>query len=91
MLYLTYKSKTIDIIYVQNVFPVYTNIVVFEIPLDINYNDIIKRLSEQGIKTVPFGPQQIRLVTHLDFTDLMLDRTIEVLKKLSVKGKKKNC
>jgi threonine aldolase len=71
--------------YVQNVFPVYTNIVVFEIPLDINYMHLIELLFMHGIKTVPFGLNQIRLVTHLDFTDIMLEKTIEVLNKLSIK------
>jgi threonine aldolase len=31
-------------------------------------------MSEKGIKAVKFGKDQVRLVTHLDFTDEMLER-----------------
>jgi hypothetical protein len=31
----------------------------------------------------PFGKQTVRMVTHLDFTGNMVDRVIEVLRRLS--------
>lgn len=78
------EIKTLN--YIQSVLPIYTNIVVVEILSGINYLDIIEQLSNHGIKTVPFGPNQIRLVTHLDFTDPMLDKTISVFNKISTNG-----
>lgn len=66
--------------YVKKVLPVYTNIVVFEIVENIGFNTILEKLSNENILAVAFGPQQIRLVTHLNFTDEMLEKTIEVLK-----------
>lgn len=68
--------------FVKSVLPVYTNIVVFEVQDDLLHTDLIARLHQQNIKTVAFGPQQIRLVTHLDFTEKMLERTVGVFKKL---------
>ena len=42
-----------------------------------------KKLAEQNIKAVAFGTQTIRFVTHLDFTDEMLQKTVDVLTKIS--------
>ena len=39
--------------------------------------------SPQEITLPAFGKQKIRFVTHLDFTDEMLETVIEVLKKLN--------
>ena len=69
--------------FVKNVNPVVTNIVIFEVIESIDFNLIIQQLADQNIKVVPFGPQQIRLVTHLNFTDEMLERTVAILKSLN--------
>jgi len=66
--------------YVANVLPVFTNIIIFEVVETIDFTTIIKKLAAKDIKVVAFGPQQIRLVTHLNYTDEMLERTISVLK-----------
>jgi threonine aldolase len=65
--------------FVKDAWSVYTNIVVFEVQDDILHTDIIDKLNQENIRTVAFGPQQIRLVTHLDFTENMLERTVQVL------------
>ncbi|PJB15138.1 MAG: threonine aldolase [Flavobacteriales bacterium CG_4_9_14_3_um_filter_32_8] len=70
--------------FVKEVLPVYTNIVVFEIIDTIDYQSIIKKLAEKNVKVVAFGPQQIRMVTHLNFTDDMLTETISILKNLAI-------
>ena len=69
--------------YVKEVSPVITNIVIFEIVDSIDFNLIIQKLADKNIKVVPFGPQQIRLVTHLNFTDEMLEETIQALNSLN--------
>ena len=69
--------------YVKKVLPVATNIVVFEVIDAIDFKLIIEKLAVKNIKVVAFGPQQIRFVTHLNFTDEMLEKTIQVLKTLS--------
>lgn len=70
--------------YVKLVLPVYTNIVVFEIVDTIDYNSIIHKLAEKNLKVVSFGSQQIRMVTHLNFTDDMLSEAISILKSLTI-------
>lgn len=76
-------AKTLEnCVYVKEVLPVYTNIVVFEVRPQWTPHSIIEQLEYQGIKAVAFGPQQVRLVTHLDITDAMLEKTTNVLKKV---------
>jgi threonine aldolase len=72
-----------ELSFVKEVYPVVTNIVIFEVIEKLDFNLIIKQLADKSIKVVPFGPQQIRLVTHLNFTDEMLEQTIQILKSLN--------
>jgi threonine aldolase len=44
---------------------------------------VLAKLSEHNIKAIKFGAQEIRFVTHLDFDDLMLEKTVDVIKRLS--------
>ncbi len=69
--------------YVESVLPVYTNIVIFNLrPEKITGDAFEKKLSDNGIKISAFGKHTIRMVTHMDFDDAMLERTIEVLKSI---------
>lgn len=68
--------------FVKKVLPVHTNIVVFEVQDDLLHSKVIEKLNQENIRTVAFGPQQIRLVTHLDFTEKMLERTLQVLQNI---------
>jgi threonine aldolase len=45
-------------------------------------DDLVLKLKKEGIVSTGFGKQTIRFVTHLDFTDAMLDKTIRVLKQI---------
>ncbi len=66
--------------YVDEVFPVQTNILIFKLNDSMRDTDFIAKLSEKNIKAIIFGPQTIRFVTHLDFTDSMMEEVISVLK-----------
>ena len=77
------KEALENLSYVKKVLPVYTNIVVFEVIDEIDFTTVITKLEEKGLRSVAFGPQQIRLVTHLDFTDDMLTESIKILKSLA--------
>jgi threonine aldolase len=66
--------------YIANVLPVDTNIIIFNLNEKISPEKFVKQLFDNGIKAVGFGKQAIRFVTHLDFTDEMLEKTISVLK-----------
>jgi threonine aldolase len=68
--------------FVNEVMPVDTNIVVSKFNNDYPLDQFISKLESHQIKTVPFGKQALRMVTHLDFTDDMLDYTLMILKGL---------
>ncbi len=68
--------------YVNEVYPPDTNILIFTLKDTITGNQFLQYLAEHHIKAIAFGPQQIRFVTHLDFTDEMCNQVIEVLRKL---------
>ncbi|MFY9311522.1 MAG: GntG family PLP-dependent aldolase [Bacteroidia bacterium] len=67
--------------YVDNLLPVETNIVIFNLDKKIKPESFIRTLAENNIKASGFGKQAVRFVTHLDFTDQMLDEVEKVLKK----------
>jgi len=69
--------------WVKSVMPVDTNIVIFSVIDQITPEKVLSKLAEQQIKAIKFGAQEIRLVTHLDFDDTMLEKAIETIKKLS--------
>lgn len=66
--------------FVESVRPVRTNIVIFDLKPPFTADSFLAKLREKGILAVPFGPQTVRFVTHLDVTEAMIERTIEVLK-----------
>jgi threonine aldolase len=68
--------------WVKSVMPVDTNIVIFEVADGITPEQCLAKFAEHNIKALAFSATEIRLVTHLDFDDLMLDNTIDVLKKI---------
>ncbi|HET6990354.1 MAG TPA: GntG family PLP-dependent aldolase, partial [Bacteroidia bacterium] len=75
------RAKTIGEImsklpYIANVLPVETNIIIFNLNDKLSPEKFVKQLSENGIKATGFGKQAIRFVTHLDFTDEMLEKTV---------------
>lgn len=67
--------------FVKEILPVETNIVVFKLIDTVLQDKFINELAEKGVKVAAFGKQTIRLVAHLDIDDLMLEKTIEILKK----------
>lgn len=69
--------------YVESVMPVDTNIVIFTLTSRYSEKDFIAALKENDILASATGPQTVRFVTHLDFTDTMAGKVAEVLRKLS--------
>lgn len=55
--------------FAKTVYPVATNIVIFELPGDIRGTDFVNTMAAKGIKCASFGGRMVRFVTHLDFTD----------------------
>ena len=67
--------------YIKELLPVDTNIVVFTLQDDADAGKFLDYLSANNIKGVAFGKNTVRFVTHLDVTDNMVEKTIEILKK----------
>ena len=63
--------------------PVDSNILILTIADNLTTEIVLKKLADQQVKAVKFGPKEIRMVTHLDVDDSMIEHTISVCKKLS--------
>jgi threonine aldolase len=68
--------------FVTEVFPVDTNIVVAVMDEKMPLANVIDRLKEKGVIAVPFGPQMLRMVTHLDVNDQDVDQVLEAIRAL---------
>lgn len=67
---------------VENLRPVVTNILIFDVKAPETAASFLEKLSRHGIKAASFGPKTLRFVTHLDFTENMLNQVLEILPKL---------
>lgn len=76
------EATLMSVNYVESILPVYTNIVIFNLKKEMSGESFEKKLASENIKISAFGKQTIRMVTHLDFTEDMLHKTIDVLKKI---------
>tara|TARA_R110002096_G_scaffold169779_11_gene341602 strand:+ start:5457 stop:6464 length:1008 start_codon:yes stop_codon:yes gene_type:complete len=69
------KSKS----YVQSIYPVETNIVIFKLKEDYPSEQFISEMKSKGILVAGMGPQIIRMVTHLDVDDQGMEYLLENL------------
>lgn len=65
--------------YVMDILPVDTNIIILSIDSAYGSERLLDELRSKGILGVPFGKNTIRFVTHLDFTDEMLQIIEEIV------------
>lgn len=70
--------------WVEGVKPVDTNIVILAVKASFSPEQVLQKLNESNIKALKFGPKEIRMVTHLDFDDTMLEKTIDTFKKITL-------
>lgn len=68
--------------YIKETYPVDTNIVITELK-NISAVEFLSALEKQDVHAVPFGPNLVRFVTHLDFDDDQLTQLESVLSKIS--------
>jgi threonine aldolase len=78
------ESVLNELSWVKEVVPVETNIVVAILNDASKRDQLIQQLKSEGILIMAFGEGMLRMVTHLDNSDADIDRTCEVLRKLSV-------
>lgn len=65
--------------FVENIRPVQTNILIFDIRSPLTASQVIASLDEHGVRASGFGPQTIRFVTHLDVSMEMIQSTVAIL------------
>lgn len=68
--------------FVQQVLPVETNIVIFELKPGESAPALVSRLKEKNILGYAIAPNRVRLVLHLDISKEMVDQTIKVISSL---------
>lgn len=68
--------------FVSEIMPVETNIIIFLLKQPWTSQKFVQKLSEFNILGHPISSTQVRLVTHLDVTPDMVQKTIDVINKL---------
>jgi len=68
--------------FVTEIFPAETNIIIFGVKQPWTAQSLVEKLKESDILGHPISPMQVRLVTHLDVTPVMVEKTIDVITKL---------
>jgi threonine aldolase len=68
--------------FVKMMLPVETNIIIFELDKSLSAPQLVDRLKQQGILGYAIAPDRVRLVTHLDITPEMTEKTIQVFNQL---------
>ncbi len=69
--------------FIKKVEPIETNIIIFEIDgKAMTELDFVNKLAEKGISIIGMGQGKLRIVTHMDYTDLMHESFLAILKNL---------
>ena len=66
--------------FVRKVRPVATNIVIFDLIDELSADDALAQLEQSGIRGLAFGPNTIRLVTHLNITTENYQEILKIIK-----------
>ncbi len=81
-----HAKKIADVIatkdFVQLVLPVETNIIIFELKDGMTAPELVNTLKNSSILGYAISPNRVRLVTHLDISPAMVQKTIEVFTQL---------
>ncbi|MDC3260595.1 beta-eliminating lyase-related protein [Winogradskyella sp.] len=64
---------------IEKVEPIETNILIFELKSHVNETDFLNGLSEKGIQIIGMGSNKLRMVTHLNYSDTMHERLLQIL------------
>jgi len=75
-------SKLAECSWVLSVAPVETNIIVFSVQSHIEDNLVIEKLKQKGIAISLLAKGSLRMVTHLDYKEVMHTYVLETLEKL---------
>jgi threonine aldolase len=68
--------------FVKLVLPVETNIIIIELDVSISAPAFVAKMKEESIIPYAIAPNRVRFVVHLDITDEMIGKTIEMIDKM---------
>ncbi|SHJ68383.1 threonine aldolase family protein [Pseudozobellia thermophila] len=69
--------------YIEHIEPIETNIIIFEIDeKKMAGGRFVEKLKEKNVHLIGMGQGKLRIVTHLDYTDAMHERFLQILKAL---------
>lgn len=77
------EATLLKLPFVERVFEVMTNILIFKLKDAYPAEQFVAELKANDILCMAIGANQIRMVTHLDFNDAMLDKTLNALQRLN--------
>jgi len=69
--------------FVKFVLPVETNIIIFELIDSVTAIPLVEKLKEKGVLCNAITPKRIRLIVHLDISEEMANKTIDIFNKIS--------
>lgn len=67
---------------IKKVEPIETNIIIFELNDTIDETQFLNKLKDKGIHIIGMGSNKLRMVTHLDYTDVLHEILLNALKVL---------
>lgn len=68
--------------FVGEIFPVETNILIFEVKGKYKAAQLAEEFKRRNILVIAISKTQVRMVTHLDVTAEMIDKTIQIINQL---------
>ena len=68
--------------YIDSVYPVHTNIVIFELGNGLKSGDVVEKLKTKGLICSAFGATMVRFVTHMHIGDEEVSEVIGIMKNL---------
>ena len=75
------KLKTLN--WIKSVQPIETNIVIFEVINSLTEAVVIEKFKQKNILIITMGQGKLRMVTHLDYKEVMHSYVLESLEKMS--------
>lgn len=70
--------------YIESVRSVMTNIVIFKLVKKVAAETFTEKLATKGIKSIAFGPQEVRFVFYRDLSDHQIDQLATQLENISI-------
>ena len=68
--------------FINKVETVETNIIIFEIDSKISSELFLKKMNDRDVKIISMGDNKLRIVTHLNYTNVMHDKFLDILNNL---------